>query len=149
MRWELMPVRRHARGNSSAEIRCRFAKGPACVARLRRTRVLVVVFAALALAGCADDTRFDPAKFRDAAARADDGELARQAYAAEREQALVGARRSEVHKLLGKPEERWLETREEAWDAGWVNNTFGLGDARLLVIGYDHRWRVARVRVIR
>jgi outer membrane PBP1 activator LpoA protein len=113
-------------------------------------RVLAVIFAALVLVGCKEDnTRFDAAVFRDAAARDDEDQLTRQAYAAERQQALVGLSRARVHALLGrKPDEVWREVHSEAWDVGLVNDAMGPGDQGYLAVEYDRSWRrVVRVEV--
>ncbi len=119
-------------------------------ARLARPmRVFAVILAAFALSGCMDSTKFDAAAFRDAAARVDDDELNRQAYAAEREQALVGLPRTRVHALLGrKPDEVWREVHTDAWAVGWVNDAIGVGDQGFLAVEYDRLWRrVVRVEV--
>jgi hypothetical protein len=113
-------------------------------------RTLAVLLSALVLAACGkDETQFDAAVFRDAAARNDDEQLNRQAYAAERQQALVGLSRHRVHALLGrKPDELWPEVRSDAWLVGWVNDTLGPGDQGYLAVEYDRSWRrVVRVEV--
>jgi hypothetical protein len=110
-------------------------------------RVLPVILAAFALGGCTDDTTFGAAVFRDAAARGDDAELNRQAYAAEREQALVGLPRARVHASLGrKPDEVSREGHTDSWAVGEINNTTGPGDQGYLTVEYDRLWRRA-VRV--
>ena len=115
----------------------------------RSVRVVVVILAAFALCECAGNTTFGAAAFRDAAVRGDFDELTRQAYAAEREQALLGFPRARVHALLGrKPDEVWRETHTDAWDVGLVNDAMGPGDQGFLAVEYDRFWgRVVRVEV--
>ena len=112
-------------------------------------RVFVVLLAAFALGACTERATFTAATFRDAATRGDDDELNRQAYAAAREQALVGLPRSRVHALLGsKPDEVWREVHTDAWTVGEVNSTMGPGDQGYLAVRYDRMWRrVVRVEV--
>jgi hypothetical protein len=112
-------------------------------------RVFVVLLTAFAFSACAESTTFTAAAFRDAAARGDDDELNRQAYAAEREQALVGLPRTRVHALLGrKPDEVWQEVHTDGWTVGEVNATMGPGDQGYLAVEYDRMWRrVVRVEV--
>jgi hypothetical protein len=112
-------------------------------------RVFAVILAAFALGGCTDNTKFGTAAFRDAATRGDDDELNRQAYAAEREQALVGLPRARVYALLGrKPDEVWREVHTDAWAVGEVDDSMGPGDQGYLAVRYDRAWRrVVRVEV--
>jgi hypothetical protein len=149
----LLPARvarwKHAR---DVEIWCNFVGRRTRVGTVvRAMRRLAVVLAAFGLAGCReDDTKFDAAVFRDAAAREDEDQLNRQAYAAERQQALVGLSRDRVHALLGrKPDEVWRETHSDAWDVGLVNDAMGPGDQGYLAVEYDPMWRrVIRVEVV-
>jgi hypothetical protein len=113
-------------------------------------RTVAVLLAALTLVACGEgESPFDAAVFRDAATRRDDEQLNRQAYAAERQQALVGLSRQRVHALLGRtPDEVWPEVRSDAWLVGWVNDSMGPGDQGYLAVRYDRSWRrVVRVEV--
>ena len=113
-------------------------------------RVLAGILTAMAIAGCTENvSEFDAAVFRDAAARGDADELTRQAYAAERQQALVGLSRDRVHTLLGRrPDKVLRNVRLEDWEVGLVNDTMGPGDQGYLTVEYDRSWRrVVRVEV--
>lgn len=110
---------------------------------MQRLAVLVI---GLVLAGCAGtETAWNPGAYREAVARADDDEMGRQLRAAVRDRALVGLTRRRVRALLGKPLRVRRADHVDEFDAGWVNDTFALGDQNILEVKYDPETR----RVVR
>jgi hypothetical protein len=71
--------------------------------------------------------------------------IGRQLRAAVRERALIALTRNRVRALLGKPLYVRRAERFDELDAGWVDNTFALGDQNVLEVEYDPATR----RVVR
>jgi hypothetical protein len=113
---------------------------------VRVVRWSVVLLIGLVFAGCAkSEAKWSAAAYREAVARDDDGEMGRQLRAAVRERALIGLTRQRVRAQLGKPLRVRRAARIDEFNAGWIDNTFGLGDQNLLEVEYDGATR----RVIR
>jgi hypothetical protein len=113
---------------------------------LRRVRRLALLLIGLVFAGCAaTDARWSPTAYQEAVTRDDDDEMGRQLRAAVRERALIGLTRQRVRAQLGKPLHVRHAERIDEFNAGWINNTFALGDQNLLEVEYDPATR----RVVR
>jgi hypothetical protein len=113
---------------------------------LRHVRRLALLLIGLAFAGCAGpEAKWSPAAYREAVARDNDDEIGRQLRAAVRERALIALTRNRVRALLGKPLYVRRAERIDEFNAGWINNTFALGDQNVLEVEYDPATR----RVVR
>jgi hypothetical protein len=123
-----------------------FRCGGVFVDTLGVVRWLVGVFVGLVLAGCAEtEAKWSAVAYREAVARDDDEEMGRQLRAAVRERALIGLTRQRVRAQLGKPLRVRRAAGVDEFSAGWIGNTFALGDQNLLEVEYDPATR----RVIR
>jgi hypothetical protein len=141
------------------EVRCRGCdrtRGAVRIAVVKRTAAVIATFVLLAVGvaivqsvrdGWADARRFDPAQFRAAAGRDDLEVLESAAYAAVREQALLGLPRGQVRMSLGEPDRVGRRSRTYIWDLGMINDTLGPGDEGAFRVRFDRTWHVIGVEV--
>lgn len=114
------------------------------------TLMLFVVGAAivhLVREGWEDAWRFDPVQFKAAAERGDLEALEAEAYAAARQQPIVGLSRDRVKTLLGSPDRVGGRSRSYIWDLGMIHDTLGPGDQGAFRVRFDHTWHVVGVEV--